>query len=116
MLGVVVRYGKLGENSPGDRRAFDFLVFACRRVVLFLRFLNSDIVKDSRRPYHQRVSMLGLENSLSVAEHFKSVYYAARPPSERLVTKKLDLRGVSEMRDWKTSLKEYLETYYQEYL
>jgi dTDP-4-dehydrorhamnose reductase len=50
------------------------------------------------------------------SEYFKDVYFAARPASERLITKKLDLRGVNHMRDWRISLKEYIETYYSDYL
>ena len=50
------------------------------------------------------------------SDYFKEVYFAERPASERLVTKKLDLRGVNQMRDWKIALKEYIENYYQDYL
>ncbi len=66
------------------------------------------------------VRLLNLQEQVRIipvgSDYFKSVYYAERPPSERLVTKKLELRGLSEMRDWKTSLKEYLDTYYHDYL
>jgi dTDP-4-dehydrorhamnose reductase len=50
------------------------------------------------------------------SDYFKEVYFAERPASERLVTKKLDLRGVNQMRDWRIALKEYLENYYIGYL
>lgn len=50
------------------------------------------------------------------SDYFKDIYFAERPASERLVTKKLDLRGVNKMRDWKIALKEYVENYYQDYL
>lgn len=50
------------------------------------------------------------------SEYFKDIYFAARPASERLVTKKLNLRAVNNMRDWKVALKEYIETYYKDYL
>ena len=66
------------------------------------------------------VSVLGLENEVKVtpvsSDYFKSVYFAERPPSERLVDKKLDLRGVNIMRDWKVCLKEYINDYYKGYL
>ncbi|MGB3006813.1 MAG: sugar nucleotide-binding protein, partial [Chitinophagaceae bacterium] len=43
------------------------------------------------------VSLLGLQEAVKVtavsSDHFKEIYFAARPPSERLVDKKLDLRG-----------------------
>ena len=44
---------------------------------------------------------------------FSSEYFAERPPSERLINRKLDLRGLNIMRDWKLCLKEYLDDYYQ---
>lgn len=50
------------------------------------------------------------------SEYFKDIYFAARPASERLITLKLNLRGVNQMRDWKVALKEYIENYYQGYL
>jgi dTDP-4-dehydrorhamnose reductase len=66
------------------------------------------------------VSVLGLENEVKVtpvsSDYFKSVYFAERPPSERLVDKKLDLRGLNIMRDWKICLKEYINDYYKGYL
>lgn len=66
------------------------------------------------------VSLLGLENEIKInsveSDHFKDVYYAERPASERLLTKKLELRGVNKMKDWRVALKEYLDNYYQGYL
>ena len=66
------------------------------------------------------VNLLGLKDEIKItsvdSEYFKDVYYAERPPSERLLTKKLDLRGVNKMRDWRISLKEYIETYYTDFL
>lgn len=50
------------------------------------------------------------------SDFFKTEYFAERPASERLVTKKLDLRGVNQMRDWKVALNEYISEYYQGYL
>lgn len=50
------------------------------------------------------------------SDYFKSTYFAARPASERLVNKKLDLRGLNIMRDWKVCLHEYVEEYYMNYL
>jgi len=62
------------------------------------------------------VDLLGLKDEIRItsvnSEYFKDVYYAERPPSERLLTKKLDLRDVNKMRDWRISLKEYIDTYY----
>lgn len=50
------------------------------------------------------------------SDYFKNTYFAARPASERLINKKLDLRGLNIMRDWKVCLHEYVEEYYMNYL
>ena len=50
------------------------------------------------------------------SSHFQNEYFSMRPASERLLTKKLDLRGLNIMRDWKTCLKEYISEYYCDYL
>jgi len=63
---------------------------------------------------------LGIEDSVTItpvrSEHFAAEYFAARPASERLLTKKLDLRGLNIMRDWRTSLDEYVAERYTGYL
>ena len=44
-------------------------------------------------------------------------YFANRPQSERLVNKKLQLRGLDHLiRDWRVCLKEYLDHKYSSYL
>lgn len=66
------------------------------------------------------LKLLKLDSEVNInvvsSEYFKDVYFAERPASERLVTKKLQLRNVNMMRDWKIALKEYLDNYYQDYL
>lgn len=66
------------------------------------------------------LKILGKENEIKIttvsSDYFKDVYFAERPASERLITKKLDLRGVNQMRDWRVALKEYIENYYIGYL
>ncbi len=66
------------------------------------------------------IKILELENEVKVtsvdSEFWKREYFAERPPSERLVNKKLDLRGVNIMRDWRICLREYIEGYYKDYL
>jgi dTDP-4-dehydrorhamnose reductase len=66
------------------------------------------------------VHLLNLDNEIKVTEvssdYFKKEYFAERPPSERLINKKLNLRKINLMRDWKVSLKEYLDGYYSDYL
>jgi len=66
------------------------------------------------------LTILGKEEEVKIntvsSDYFKDTYFAERPASERLVTKKLDLRGVNQMRDWQIALKEYVENYYTGYL
>jgi dTDP-4-dehydrorhamnose reductase len=66
------------------------------------------------------VNLLGLNEKVKItsveSDYFKNVYYAMRPASERLLTKKLDLRGVNKMKYLKIALKEYIDNYYQGYL
>jgi dTDP-4-dehydrorhamnose reductase len=66
------------------------------------------------------VRAVGLGEEVKVtpvsSDYFSAEYFAARPPSERLITKKLDLRGLNVMRDWRVCLDEYLADYYAAYL
>lgn len=66
------------------------------------------------------IKVLGLESEIKITEvdsdYWKNVYFADRPASERLISKKLDLRGANIMRDWQVCLREYVENYYQDYL
>ena len=66
------------------------------------------------------INILNLSNEIKVtpvdSDYWKKVYYAERPPSERLVAKKLELRGLNVMRDWRVCLKEYISEYYKDYL
>ena len=66
------------------------------------------------------VGALGLAGQVKItpvpSDYFAAEYFAARPPSERLLTKKLDLRGLNIMRDWRICLDEYLAEYYEGYL
>ena len=66
------------------------------------------------------ISILGLEKIVSItpvqSDYFKKEYYADRPASERLLDTKLNLRKSNIMRDWKVCLREYVESYYKNYL
>lgn len=66
------------------------------------------------------IGVLGLEDKVKItpvdSDYWKKVYFADRPPSERLVNKKLNLKGVNIMRDWRICLKEYVGDYYRGYL
>jgi len=67
----------------------------------------------------EMLSILNLDSKIKITEvdsdHFKNEYFATRPASERLVNKKLGLRGLDQMRDWKVCLQEYLSNYYKGY-
>lgn len=66
------------------------------------------------------LKILVKENEIKInvvtSEFFKDVYFAERPPSERLINRKLNLRNLNIMRNWKIALKEYIENYYSDYL
>ena len=66
------------------------------------------------------LSILNLDNEIQINEvssdYFKKEYFAERPPSERLLNRKLNIRGLNIMRDWKIALREYLNIYYNDYL
>jgi dTDP-4-dehydrorhamnose reductase len=66
------------------------------------------------------ISLVGLKDKVVIhevsSEYFRKDYFAARPPCERLMNRKLNLRSLNIMRDWKVSLKEYIEAYYSNYL
>jgi dTDP-4-dehydrorhamnose reductase len=68
----------------------------------------------------EMLGILGLRDQVRLTEvdsgHFRQEYFAARPASERLLNRKLDLRGLNQMRDWRIALREYLEASYGGYL
>lgn len=63
------------------------------------------------------IQILNLNDKIKItpvkSDYFKQQFFAERPASERLITKKLDLRGVNMMRDWKSALKEYIDNYFR---
>jgi dTDP-4-dehydrorhamnose reductase len=66
------------------------------------------------------IKVLGMEKEIKItpvqSDYWEKEYFAERPASERLINKKLDLRGLNIMRDWRVCLVEYIENYYQSYL
>jgi dTDP-4-dehydrorhamnose reductase len=66
------------------------------------------------------IKVLGLENQVRCHEvtssYFENTYFAPRPPSERLVNKKLELRNLNIMQDWRIALREYINDYYADFL
>jgi len=66
------------------------------------------------------IDILGLSNTVKItavsSSYFKDEYSAPRPACERLINSKLNRINMNIMRDWKVALKEYLQTYYHNYL
>jgi dTDP-4-dehydrorhamnose reductase len=66
------------------------------------------------------LNLFGLQDQVKItsvtSDYFKDVYFAERPPCERLVNRKLELRKLNLMQDWRVALKQYVERYYQDYL
>lgn len=50
------------------------------------------------------------------SDYFKDVYFAQRPPCERLINRKLNIRNMNLMQDWKVALNQYIAAYYKDYL
>jgi dTDP-4-dehydrorhamnose reductase len=66
------------------------------------------------------IDVLGLSDTVEVravsSEFFARDYFAPRPASERLLNWKLDLRGLNMMRDWRVALRDYIRTYFADYV
>ncbi|HTE01155.1 MAG TPA: sugar nucleotide-binding protein [Mucilaginibacter sp.] len=73
-----------------------------------------------REVAEELVEIIGLKDSVTfhevTSDYFKETYFAQRPVSERLVNKKLELRDMNIMQDWKIALKEYIDLYFIDYL
>ena len=68
----------------------------------------------------EMIRLLNLEDKVKLtpvgSDFFKETYFAERPPSERLINRKLNIRGLNLMRDWRVALKDYIDNYYKGYL
>ena len=66
------------------------------------------------------IETLNINNNIKIqsvsSDFFKKKYFVTRPASERLINRKLNLRKMNLMRDWKIALKEYLNDYYKNYI
>mgnify|MGYP001806239752 CR=1 FL=1 len=66
------------------------------------------------------LSILNLENQIKLtsvsSDFFKDIYFAERPPCERLINRKLNIRNINIMQDWRFALREYISYYYNDYL
>jgi len=69
---------------------------------------------------NELLKILKIQNQVEVipvgSDYFKETYYSERPSCERLINRKLNIRGINIMRDWKIALNEYIEEYYNGYL
>lgn len=66
------------------------------------------------------LSILNLKDKIKLtpvkSAFFSKTYFAERPACERLTNKKLEIRNLNLMQDWRVALKEYISKYYQHYL
>jgi dTDP-4-dehydrorhamnose reductase len=66
------------------------------------------------------IRLLKMEDKVKLtpvgSDFFKETYFAERPPCERLVNRKLNIRNMNLMRDWREALTDYIDNYYQGYL
>lgn len=66
------------------------------------------------------LKLTGLEAQVKItsvkSDFFKETYFAERPPCERLVNRKLNLRNLNLMQDWRVALHQYMDKYYKGYL
>lgn len=66
------------------------------------------------------IKLLNLSDKVKLtpvgSDFFKEIYFAVRPPCERLVNRKLNIRSINLMRDWREALKDYINNYYKGYL
>ncbi|MEI7813654.1 MAG: sugar nucleotide-binding protein [Coriobacteriia bacterium] len=66
------------------------------------------------------VDELGLSDAVKVlpvgSNYFERTYFAPRPDCERLLNRKLALRGLDVMRPWREALSDYLQRDYAGYL
>jgi dTDP-4-dehydrorhamnose reductase len=66
------------------------------------------------------LKILNITEDIKITEvdssFFSKEYFAARPACERLVNKKLELRELNLMRDWRSALKDYIHSRYGELL
>jgi dTDP-4-dehydrorhamnose reductase len=66
------------------------------------------------------LNLLGLSDTVKIttvkSDYFKDIYFAERPPCERLVNRKLNIRQLNLMQDWRAALKQYMDQYYKGFL
>lgn len=69
---------------------------------------------------HELVDAVGMKDRVRINEvdsdFFKAEFFAPRPVSERLLNRKLTLRNMNRMRDWRVALRDYVGSAYSHYL
>ena len=65
---------------------------------------------EKRYDLKEKISLTPVSSSF-----FSKEYFAPRPLSERLLTKKLDYRNSNIMRPWEIALEEYLANNFKDY-
>lgn len=68
---------------------------------------------------NELLNILQIQNKVKItpvkSDYFREIYFSERPPNERLINSKLNIRGLNIMPDWKIALKQYIENYYHDY-
>lgn len=68
----------------------------------------------------EMIAIFGLTDRVRINEvgsdFFKQEFFAPRPDCESLINRKLALRNLNMMRDWRVALREYLDAAYSTYL
>ena len=66
------------------------------------------------------VKLLNYQDTVKIIEvdssYFSKDYFAKRPKSEKLINKKLNLRKLNYMRNWKVCLNEYIKDNFSEFI
>ncbi len=62
------------------------------------------------------IELLGLTNKIKInpvsSDFFAEIYFAERPPNERLISKRLNDEGLNIMQTWEVALEHYLKERY----
>ena len=69
---------------------------------------------------YELINLLRLNGSVKINEvssdYFQKEYFVPRPASERLINARLNEDGLDVMKDWETSLSEYISESYSDYI
>jgi dTDP-4-dehydrorhamnose reductase len=69
---------------------------------------------------YELINLLKLNGSVKISEvssdYFQKEYFAPRPASEILINARLQKESMDQMKDWKTSLSEYISESYSDYI